>query len=180
MKVEAAGEGGVLLMEQLGAAPVTIEPGEVYSSLERGLVEAQITHWAFLDGFKTAELCKYHTLFGDGEGGLYQPCMGYIINLNTWNQLTPAAQKILEDVYYNAAIQTIVLNAPKIAGVKKLSQDRGDVIVHLTNEERAAWETYMDPVIEKWIKECEAKGLPGKRVYDEFMQIISKKNASKQ
>ncbi len=179
MKVEAAGDG-VALLNELGAAPVTIAPGDMYMSLERGLIKAQMTHWAFLNGFKTGELTKHHTLFGDGEGGLYQPTMGYIINLDTWNKLTPEAQRIIQEVYYNASKETIVLNEPLIAAQKKFAADRGDTIIQLTNEEREPWAAFMNPVIDKWVQETEAKGLPGRAVYDSLMEIYTKNNAAKQ
>jgi TRAP-type C4-dicarboxylate transport system substrate-binding protein len=173
MKVEALGEG-VPYLTAMGAAPISLDPGDYYMSLERGLVEAQFTHWAVLGVFKTEELVKYHTFFGEGEGGLYGPVLGFIINTKTWSKLTPETQEIFEAGYNFACDHMRILDEPLIAASKKLIKDRGDVIIHLSDKEREPWAAYMEPVVSKWAAECKAKGLPGQATYDKLMELIEK------
>jgi TRAP-type C4-dicarboxylate transport system substrate-binding protein len=173
IKMEALGEG-VNYLNALGAAAVALDPGDYYMSLERGMVQGQLTHWALVSIFQTQELCTHHTIFGDGDGGLYSPLMGYIINLDTWNSLTPETQDIFETAYINASIYELELDEPSIQSAIDFCTERGDDFVHLTDEEREVWTEYMDPTIDNWISEAEAAGYSnGQDVYDTFMDILS-------
>lgn len=76
----------------LGASPVTIDPGEVYSALERGVVQGYgwpsfgITEWGW--DAKT----KYVI-----EPGFYQVDAGALVNRDKWNSLSDDQKKILTD-----------------------------------------------------------------------------------
>lgn len=173
MKIDALGEG-VPYFTGMGAAAISQDPGDFYMSLERGLVQGQFTIWIVTEVFKTKELCKTHTIFGDGEGGLYAPMMGFIVNLDTWNKLTPETQAAVEAGYIEGIKHQLDGDAPGIAAAKQYVEDRGDEIIHLTNAEREAWVPYMDPVVEEWAAESAANGYEtAQDVYDHLMELLA-------
>lgn len=78
-------------VEEIGAEPVTLPPGEIYLALERGTVDGFT--WPFFDGFTNfgwQEVSKYvilHPLYRDGTS--------IKMNLEKWNSLSPEVQGIV-------------------------------------------------------------------------------------
>lgn len=80
------------LIRLLGGAPVVLPIPEVYSALEKGVIDGAASPVVSLLGSKWYEVAKY----------VSQPSFGYthqlmLMNLNTWKGLSPADQKVLLD-----------------------------------------------------------------------------------
>ena len=172
MKLEA--QGGVEYWTSLGAAAMVLNPADNYMSLDRGLVKGQVTHWALMNVYKTGELLKTHTIFGEGDGGLYCPVMGYFINYETWKNLSAEHRQILEDAFTYATERTIEFDKVPIENGKKFAKERGDVFVQLTGDELQPWLDAMKPLNQKWIEDLEGKGLPARKTYAELMSLLQK------
>lgn len=77
--------------QKLGATPVQIAPGEVYTALERGVVDG--FGWPLIGIFDLGwqEKVKYRV-----EPGFYTIELGVIFNANTWRKLTAPQRQFLE------------------------------------------------------------------------------------
>jgi len=77
--------------QKLGASVVQIAPGEVYTALERGVVDGY--GWPLIGIFDMGwqEKTKYRL-----EPGFYAIELGVVFNANTWRKLTPAQREFLE------------------------------------------------------------------------------------
>lgn len=77
----------------LGAQPISLPTPEVYSALERGVVNA--TGWTQigLNDLKWNRFLKYRV-----NPAFFSTDMGVIINLDRWNKLSEPAKKILQEV----------------------------------------------------------------------------------
>lgn len=77
--------------QQLGASVVQTAPGEVYTALERGVVDGY--GWPLIGIFDLGwqEKTKYRI-----EPGFYSVEEGVIFNANSWNKLTPAQREFLD------------------------------------------------------------------------------------
>jgi TRAP-type C4-dicarboxylate transport system substrate-binding protein len=75
-----------------GADVVQMPPPDVYTALERGVIDGY--GWTILDLPKVGwgKFTKYRI-----EPGFFQAWSAFIINLDSWNKLTPAQQKALTD-----------------------------------------------------------------------------------
>jgi TRAP-type transport system periplasmic protein len=87
----------VPVIEALGGAAVNTPMGEVYSGIERGVVDGACAPQSVYRGTKHYEVAKYRT----------EPTFGQLVsyiamNLDSWNSLTPEEQEAVT----NAAIQT--------------------------------------------------------------------------
>lgn len=77
----------------LNAQVIDLPTGEVYSALQRGVVDA--TGWTQIGliDLKWNEFLNYRI-----EPCFFSTDLGVIVNLDKWNSLSPEAQKILQDV----------------------------------------------------------------------------------
>ncbi len=79
--------------EYLGAQVIDLPTTDVYSALERGVVDA--TGWTQIGliDLKWNEFLNYRI-----EPSFFSTDLGVIVNLEKWNSLSPESQKILQDV----------------------------------------------------------------------------------
>jgi len=77
--------------QKMGASVVQIAPGEVYTALERGVVDGY--GWPLIGIFDLGwhEKTKYRL-----EPGFYSIELGVLFNANSWKKLTPAQREFLE------------------------------------------------------------------------------------
>ena len=77
--------------QKLGGTAIQIAPGEVYTALERGVVDGY--GWPLIGIFDLGwhERTKYRL-----EPGFYAIELGVIFNANTWRKLTPQQRQFLE------------------------------------------------------------------------------------
>jgi len=100
-------------VEALGGVPMTIAPGEVYTALERGVVDGY--GWASIkiSDFGWHEVTKYVV-----SPGFYQAEVGMVINLKTWKKLPQDIQELL------------------IGITRELERDASDYYAKVIQEER--------------------------------------------
>lgn len=80
-------------VKALGAVPVTLPGSEVYTALERGVVDGYA--WSVLGNISMGwpEVCKFIV-----EPKLYSMNIEALINLDTWNKLSKPMQKLMTDL----------------------------------------------------------------------------------
>ncbi len=158
-------------LQECGASPVYQAPGDLYMSLERGLVEGVTHSDNAVFNLKVHTLTPYHTDILLGQMGL-----NLIMNLNKWNSLPADVKKVFDDISEwadKAQRHEIDSDIQKARSeFKKLNHK----FTTLTSEEMALWRELVKPVHEEWIKRVEKKGLPARAVYEEALQLINKYN----
>jgi len=169
MKIMSGGTWADFL-KSLDAVSVVKGPPDWYMSLQKGLVEGHFTHWPAVDAFKTEELFAAHTEAGDAGFGLAM--YGWWMNMDTWNKLPPEAQKAFIDLQPWVEQEDLKLNTQLIERGRAAARKMGHSIIKLTPEEGELWVKATVPIREKWVADHEAKGLPGKAIYEEAQRLI--------
>jgi TRAP-type C4-dicarboxylate transport system substrate-binding protein len=92
-----------------------------------------------------------------------------------WSKLSPADQKIVTDLIpwalerqansYRGNVE-VGIEAGKKAGME---------LIELSPAERQRWVDAVKPVEMKWVAETDGAGLPGTQVYNDILQLKSKK-----
>ena len=97
------------VVEALGGAPITTAPGEVYTALERGVVDGY--GWPITGIFDLGweKVTKYRM-----EPPFYSVEVNVLVNLETWKSLNDAQRKLLND----AALWLEDLDSEKEAVIK--------------------------------------------------------------
>jgi TRAP-type C4-dicarboxylate transport system substrate-binding protein len=150
----------------VGGSPEQVTVVDMYTAMERGMIAGQIIPLEAQLGFKLIEVTKYETMLNLGSGSNF---MG--MRFETWNKLSPADQKIINELSIWAAdLQGKAWKAgtEQTIGVCK---KRGIEFIELSPQERARWIEAAKPVEEEWVKAVEARGLPARDLYNMIKQM---------
>jgi TRAP-type C4-dicarboxylate transport system substrate-binding protein len=85
------------IVKALGAAPVNMAITEIYTAMERGVVDGFVmTVMGFVKAWSWHEVTKYMI-----EPGFYRGTVAVLINPKKWGELSPDLQKRIRDWKYN-------------------------------------------------------------------------------
>jgi TRAP-type C4-dicarboxylate transport system substrate-binding protein len=163
-----------VLVANAGGQSVQFGPPDWYMALDTGVADGQFLHWEAIRSFKTNEVFKYHTIFGEGSS-----CntFGYIINLDTWESLSPDIQDIFEQAFNEASDEHLTnifmpgnqagIDEAKAMGHEFVEMETGDTL----------WEQWLQaelPHHEQVIEELEADGWPAEEIYQGMLELLER------
>ena len=140
--------------QKLGANVVQIAPGEVYTALERGVVDGY--GWPLLGIFDLGwhEKTKFRI-----EPGFYAIELGVIFSANTWRKLNPAQRAFLEKQAVWLESQNGDMAAKDAPAEIKKQQDAGLQVIKLDAEQsRILQKTAYDAAWDAVVKSSPAHG----------------------
>jgi len=134
--------------KQLGASPITMPFGEVYTGLQQGVVDGQENPIDISALMKFLEVNKHATAIGYAL-----QTNPILINPAVWKKLTDAQRQIMregaaeeERVMYELGTKSLAM------GTKVAKEKYGVSVVELTPAERAAFQKAVMPVYDKYKK----------------------------
>jgi TRAP-type C4-dicarboxylate transport system substrate-binding protein len=151
----------VNLVKAMGATPVAMPISQAYEALQRGVADGNLGDFASLLSFKLGDVVKMHV-----EYFFRNTTCWYGMNLNTYNSLTPAHQKIITDL---GEKYTTILGRSRDAENKK-GRDYlvglGNKFSKLPADEEQKWAAALSVLYSIYLKDNTAKGLPAKEALD--------------
>jgi TRAP-type C4-dicarboxylate transport system substrate-binding protein len=117
-------------MKALGATPVTISPDEIYTSMERGVVDGFMWPNVGVISWGLQEVTKYVI-----DPGVFQMEPATVINMEKWKKIPKDMQglldEIMQDMEYIASMRNALIEAKedavrKKAGMKTLQLPPGE------------------------------------------------------
>lgn len=165
--------GGALdrVIDEIGAAGVSMPIGDMYEAMARGTVEGTLASPISITPYGLEDVVHAST-YGAQQGNF---TFFYGINLDTWNRLNDQQKKALTDAA-DKSQQSVCeeLNAAREKSVQKM-KDAGVRFYDVTDGETAKeWENISQPVLNKWIEVAESKGHPAQRVVDDFEDALKR------
>jgi TRAP-type C4-dicarboxylate transport system substrate-binding protein len=156
----------------LGAAPVAMPMPEVYDALAKGVVDGVMSDYAGLYVFKVGEHIKYST---ENTKSAYSAAFIVAMNKRKFASLPPDIQAIIEDLSEEYIAKYGKIWTDDTVTGKAWLEKRGVKIITLSKEEEARWyEKGTQPLVDAYIEEMKAMGLPGeeavKFLLDSFRQ----------
>ena len=170
-KIQATGMMGDVL-RSIGASPIRQPPSDWYTSLDRGLIDAINLGIYGVTLFKLEEVVNTHVFpYKDNFG---RPATAVLMNRKKFESLPPGVQKAIDDNVMWATQRINAIDASHDPESLELVKKMGHTIVTLTPEEMKLWYAAAQPEMEEWIEKMEAKGLPGREVYEESQRLTKK------
>jgi TRAP-type transport system periplasmic protein len=170
LKIRVTGGVGVSVVQALGAIPISMPIGDTYDALQKGAVDGLITPVEALVTFKFGDVVT-HTL----NTSVFS-VNGYLtFNKTKWNSLPSDIRTIIE-ASIPALLEKIGTTFDAIDGeALKSLVSKGHTVTTLPKNEEDKWQNAMQPILQQYVKENTAKGLPAAEAL-KFCQDWLKKN----
>lgn len=170
LRLRSPGPLQTTLLRELGISPLTIPIPELYDALQRGMADGAVVPFSAVKDFKLHEVVRYHTV-----ADMYVMTMTLLMNPKAWDGLPPDIQKIIEETS-GARMSEMAgssYDAYDQLGIEAAKKVKAEIYT-LPPDEKKRWAERAKPVVDKWIADMEAKGLPGKKIYEETGQLLAK------
>lgn len=167
LKIRTANPSISQALKLWGAVPVAQPITETYQSLQLGILDGTVLPYEGMVVFKLNELAKYSTI-----GNLYTMPMMIVMNKKSWNKLPEDVQTLIE--------KTTGLQMSMAAGkafddmeipFRGLCLKKGMTENILDPAEYQKMKDSTLPLRDEWIKDMEAKGLPGKAIFKTALEF---------
>ena len=159
--------------QTMGGVPVSMPGPDVYQALERGILDADIHPWETPVSYKWYEVVRFHSKTDLGPAEIFFAVM----NLNTWKKLPEDVKKAIDKYSGKYGIE---ISAKGMWDkyddyyLDWLKKNTKNEIVYWTDEEKSKAQKLMKSVADQWVADVEKKGVPGKKIMEECMNLISK------
>ncbi|MCL6612006.1 MAG: TRAP transporter substrate-binding protein DctP [Peptococcaceae bacterium] len=161
--------GGIYdkIAQAYGVTPVVIPTTEVYEATQRGVVEGFFMNYVTMNSYKLNELVKYSTMGARFGAFPIVEC----INEKTWEKMPEDVKKAIMQAGEETSMHAGEVNDREAAKLAGEFEKKGLKLYRLSPEEEKLWKEPIKDLSQIWIEEMEKKGLPGKKVYEEFDKV---------
>lgn len=176
LKVGTDGGSQDAIVKAWGATPVPMPSGEMYMGLQRGILDGALRNWGAILALRLYEVTKYVI-----EIPATCSPVSVTMSLKTWEQFPSDIKKIIEELSqeYVGSV-TWGLEDQNVLGFGLFGEkevvpvviSKGVEIIKLPPTERKIMEDKIVFTWNNWVNEMEAKGLPGKKVMQEYVSIL--------
>ncbi|NRB56950.1 MAG: TRAP transporter substrate-binding protein [Salinicola sp.] len=143
------------ILENMGAQPVGMPAPDIYTSMQRSVIDGLSFPWEGMKGFRLNELSRYHT-----QVPFYTLIFVATMNKNTYESLTPEQQQVIDD---NSGMKWAdkagrVFAAEDRAG-KQQAEEAGDTIRVVDNPlDDPVWQKPLEDGIDGYLSDLESRG----------------------
>jgi TRAP-type transport system periplasmic protein len=177
MKIGPPGASYGKLLESAGITSVSVSAPETYEALQKGVIAGKVSALQNPKTFAHFEVTKYLVDL-EFTGG--QSVNGYVMNLETWNKLSPDDQKMfqaLSDASYKYYVKA---QQDERQSLLDFYKQKGMTLVAFPAEEQAAIKAKASKSIwDAWVKEAEGRGIPGAEALKRYQDAVAAVSKSK-
>lgn len=133
LKWRGAGKYTEAMLKGLGGGTVTMPSSELYTSMQRGILDAMLTSSSSFAAFRIQEVAKHY--LSPENYSIYFTIEPICISMKAWEKLTPEQQKVMLQV--GSELEDFALQGAKKEDgrVAKLFQDAGAKVEKMTKEQ---------------------------------------------
>lgn len=170
LRIRAPSSQVQALLTHLGAVPVTMGPGQIYESLEKGTMDGLLSVYDGVRGFRLESLVKYAL-----SAGVYVTCFNITMNESKYNSLPPDVKKLIDETTGERWIEAMpqLWDKNDEAG-RQLALSKGLQVVAVSAEQRNKWREQARPVIDQQLAELEKQGITNARqIHAEMVRQVA-------
>ncbi len=162
MRIRRPSEIAGNIIEAAGGTPVGLPAPELYTSLQRGVIDGMSFPWDATGSFRLIELVNTHTTMP-----LYGSALLVTMNKEKYESLPDDLKKVIDDNSGAQMARTAGnLFDSEDAKIMAIAKARGDTMINIPDPlNDPAWKNILEPEIQKYLNDVEAIGLDSQTVY---------------
>ncbi len=169
-KIRATGLAAKIVTA-FGGAPVGTTMPETYDALRTGVADGAMAPVESLKGWKWGEVVSSTTL---NYASAYSTGMFVIMNKEKWAALPPDVQKVFTEVSQEwVSKQGQTWDEIDAEGLEFIKA-KGSKVITLSPEEDAKWAEKVKPLLDEYVANAKAKGLPGDEALNFCLDFLKK------
>ena len=165
MTIRLAGDVGWI--KALGAEAVSMGMGDVYLSLQKGILDGAIAPDDTLKVYNFADVIKYRVVLN--MAGALSPLQG--MNMDSWNKLPPDIQKVFEDNMDFWGTETERLNELLLVEGVNFAENANVKSVVLSDSDYEKFNQVLAEQAVRIATDLDSKGLPGSQILAEVQRL---------
>lgn len=154
------------VMEAMGATTVGLPAPEIFDSLSTGVIDGLSIAVSGLESFQL-----YPELAFGTKCDCYVAAQYLVINLDSWNALTPDTQQVMLDLGREHSLMAAEVYDQAYVAISEKAVAEGIEIYELPEDELTRWHEIGQQVTDDWIAAREAEGVPAQEMYDAMQEI---------
>ncbi|MBI4185279.1 MAG: TRAP transporter substrate-binding protein DctP [Proteobacteria bacterium] len=171
-KIRAFGASLPLFIESLGGVPMQVAFGELYTSLQTGVIDGLITNPTAMVPAGFHEVSKHAVTTGPALGtSMAGATVSYVVNLNSWNKIPKQDQDIVLKVSKEMTKVAAEIMTKGTAQTYVDLQAKGVQVHHMSKEEVAKMAKMTPDFFAREAKRLNERGLPGDRIFARYKEI---------
>lgn len=166
LRIRTANNQIQAVLQHIGAVPVTMGPGQIYESLEKGILDGATTGWDGVRGFRLDSIIKNYY-----AAKISLICFQIVMNEKKFQSLPAEVQKAIDETTA-AWVDSFTIAWDKAdALAQAAAKEKGVTETRATDADRAEWRTRLQPVIDAQLAAIEKQGVPNARaIYQEMVK----------
>jgi TRAP-type C4-dicarboxylate transport system substrate-binding protein len=150
----------------VGAVPVTMGPGQIYESFEKGTLDGATTGWDGVRGFRLENIIKSYF-----AARLTLTCFHIVMNEKKFQSLPADVQKAIDETTAKW-VDSFPVSWDKADALARASgKAKGVTETAASDADLAEWKVRLKPVIDAQLAAIEKRGVPNARaIYDEMVK----------
>ena len=174
MQIRTYGQYMPRLFEAVGATPVNAPPDELYTALDRGVVDGAYTQPAFLRDIRAYEVASQWMSVGDGATPPLNAGIHATINNDVWESLSDELKVIM----LKAARETERYFAGDfmpndLEDAVELFRENGLEISEMSEEDLAEWAARSPDMFSELAETLNSQDLPGTRLVEQYIEFTT-------
>jgi TRAP-type C4-dicarboxylate transport system substrate-binding protein len=174
MKIRSPTRHAGEALKARGATAIGMPLPQIPESLAQKVIDGCVVPWEIVPAVKIQELVRNHTEI-PGSPTLYTSVFIVVMNKARYAGLPADLRKVIDDHSGKAGAE-MGGNVWDKAGedVRDMVKARGNAIVSISEDESARWQKAVQPVIERWLVEMQAKGIDGGKLLETTRALLAK------
>lgn len=155
------------LIEQLGGSGVGLPAGELYDSLDRGVIDGLMIADTGVESFTLHEVVNYGL-----HANFYVAGQFLAMNQGVWDGLSDSQQEAIMSVSgRDLSMRAAEVYDADHAEVLEMYEEWGMDVQLVDDVDVDVWRDAAQPVIDDWIADREADGQPGQAMFDRMQEL---------
>ena len=156
------------LLEGLGGQPVGLPAPDMYSAMQRGIINGVTLPWEAMASFRLNELADHHT-----QVGLYSLAFVVTMNQGTYARMPEDLKKVIDDNTGMRWAEKLgkAYDELDMVGIKQAKEMGHTITVIEGGADNPAWKPTLDQVTTNYISELSGNGLPAEPIYQRAQQL---------